>query len=200
MPNPEETHIIRAAKNGSPEALNRLFDRCGSKLHALIRLRMGRGLRRQLESQDLLQQTMLKAFERIEQFGGGGETSLMGWLGAIARNEIRDQVRYIHRGGRDVARAVPLEAADDAIAEQVRTEVSRLHFLAQAQALEEAIEALAEHHREILLLRRFEELTFPQISEHIGKSPDACRMLYSRAMAALTFQLQANHGRGSIAS
>lgn len=190
----DETHLIYEAKAGSGEALNRLFDRYGARLLSLIRLRMGRSLRQQLESQDLLQQTMLKVFERIDQFDGGGETSLMGWMGAIARNEIRDQVKFFHRGGRDVARAVPLEAAGDAMAEQLRTEVSRLHFQAQAQALENAIESLDARHREILLLRRFEELTFPQIGQHLGKSPDACRMLYSRAMAALTFQLQKQQG------
>ncbi|MCH9648223.1 MAG: RNA polymerase sigma factor [Deltaproteobacteria bacterium] len=190
----DDRRLIREAKEGSGEALNKLFDRYGARLLSLIRLRMGRSLRQQLESQDLLQQTMLKAFQRIDQFAGGGETSLMGWLGAIARNEVHDQVKYFRRGGRDVARAVPLEAVGEAMAQQLRTEVSRLHLLAQAQALENAIESLQERHREILLLRRFEELTFPQIGKQLGKSPDACRMLYSRAMAALTFELQDKRG------
>lgn len=186
----QDFDLVEQAKNGSQEALNRLFDLYGHRLLALIRLRMGPFLRSRLESQDLLQQTMLKAFERFDQFGGSGETTLMGWFGSIARNEIRDQAKYLQRGGRDVKRAVPLEAAADAIAVPVRTEVSRLQFLAQAERLESAIETLDEIHREVLLLRRFEELTFPQIGEYLDKSPDACRMLYSRAMAALTFKLQ----------
>ncbi|MEO1084457.1 MAG: sigma factor-like helix-turn-helix DNA-binding protein [Acidobacteriota bacterium] len=72
----------------------------------------------------------------------------------------------------------------------MRTEVSRLHFLAEARRLEAAIEALDERHREVLILRRFEELSFPQIGQRLEKSPDACRMLYSRAMSALTIKLQ----------
>lgn len=190
MPHSDDMQLIQRAKAGSSEAMNALFGRYGTKLLSLIRLRMGPVLRNQLESQDLLQQTMLKAFERMDQFGGAGEMSLMGWMGAIARNEIRDHVKYFHRGGRDVARDVPYEAVGDAVADQLRTEVSRLHLMARTQVLERAIESLEEHHREVLLLRRFEELTFPQIGERLGKSPDACRMLYTRAMAALTFKLQ----------
>lgn len=186
----QDFDLVREAKNGSQEALNRLFALYGHRLLALIRIRMGPSLRRQLESQDLLQQTLLKAFERFDQFDGAGETTLMGWFGAIARNEIRDQAKYLHRGGRDVKRAVPLEAALDAMVEPVRTEISRIHLLAEAQRLEQAIEGLEDKHREVLLLRRFEELTFPQIGKYLDKSPDACRMLYSRAMAALTFKLQ----------
>ncbi|MEM1181975.1 MAG: sigma-70 family RNA polymerase sigma factor [Acidobacteriota bacterium] len=185
----DDFELLKSARSGSPEALNRLFARYGHRLLALIRLRMGPSLRRQLESQDVLQQTLLKAFKRFDQFDGDGETTLMGWFGAIARNEIRDQAKYQHRKGRDVDQMMPLDAALELV-DPVRTEVSRLQFVEDARRLESAIEALDEKHREILLLRRFEELSFPQIGRHLDKSPDACRMLYSRAMTALTIRLQ----------
>ncbi|MEM6797325.1 MAG: RNA polymerase sigma factor, partial [Acidobacteriota bacterium] len=184
-----DTQLIQDAKNGSSEALNALFGRYGSKLLMLIRLRMGPSLRNRLESRDVLQQTMLKAYERLEQFGGSGQTSMMAWLGVIARNEIRDQARFFGRGGRDAARDVPLEVASD-VADQLRTEVSRLHWMAQAQRLETAIESLDASHREVVLLRRFEELSFSEIGALLDKSPDASRMLYARAMAALTVKLR----------
>ncbi|MEM9558108.1 MAG: sigma-70 family RNA polymerase sigma factor [Acidobacteriota bacterium] len=185
----DEFELIREAKRGSNVALDRLFRRYGSRLLGLIRLRMGPSLRRRLESQDVLQSTMIKAFERLEQFEGAGETSLMGWLGAIARNEIRDQAKFHGRGARDAGCDVPLEVMVGAAAEPLRSEVSRIHLHDQARRLEAAIEALEEPHREMILLRRFEELSFPQIGRLLGKSPDACRMLYGRAMAALTVRL-----------
>lgn len=186
----DDIQLIREAKEGSETALNTLFGRYGSRLLALIRLRMGPSLRRRLESQDMLQLTMLKAYERLDQFAGDGEKSMMAWLGAIARNEIRDQAKFFGRDGRDAGLDVPLEIAGSAVAEQLRTEVSRLHLVARAQMLERAIESLDDHHREVVLLRRFEELSYPEIGAHLDKSPDACRMLYVRAMAALTFRLQ----------
>ncbi len=119
---------------------------------------------------------------------------MMGWLGAIAGNEIRDQARFFGRGARDANRDVPLEVADDVVAKQLRTEVSRLHLMARAHLLERAIESLGEQHREVVLLRRFEELSYPEIGAHLGKSPGACRMLYTRAMAALTLKLRELEG------
>ena len=52
------------------------------------------------------------------------------------------------------------------------------------------MEQLSPEHREIILLRKFEELGFKDIGERLGKSPDACRMLLARAMTALTLQLR----------
>ena len=40
--------------------------------------------------------------------------------------------------------------------------------------------------RELIVLRKLEELSYREIGERMGKSPDACRMLLARAMTALT--------------
>jgi len=57
------------------------------------------------------------------------------------------------------------------------------------ERLEQAIESLGEAHREVILLRHFEELSFPEIAERLGGSPDACRMLLPRAMASPTVKM-----------
>ena len=76
------------------------------------------------------------------------------------------------------------------VVDRVRTEVSRLQLKADAERLERAIEALDEAHREIILLRSFEELSFREAGERLSKSPDAARMLFARAMAALTLKMR----------
>ena len=63
----------------------------------------------------------------------------------------------------------------------------------RADDLEAAIDSLSDAHRQIILLRKFEELSFKDIGERLGKSEDACRMLFARAMTALTLTL-AGHG------
>jgi DNA-directed RNA polymerase specialized sigma24 family protein len=45
----------------------------------------------------------------------------------------------------------------------------------------------------VILLRKFEELSFAEIGERLGKSPDACRMLLARAMTALTLEMRKLH-------
>jgi RNA polymerase sigma-70 factor (ECF subfamily) len=63
------------------------------------------------------------------------------------------------------------------------------------ERLERALEALPDSQREIIILRKLEELTFPAIAVRLGKSEDACRMQFARAMTALTLTLGHDAGR-----
>ena len=103
-----------------------LFERCAGKLLALIRLRMGAELRSRLESRDILNATLLRGFERLDQFERDDGTALMGWLARIAENEIRDQRDYHRRQRRDVGREAALDDGAGALAARVRSQTSRL--------------------------------------------------------------------------
>ena len=188
MDRSETATLIGRARAGSADALNALYTRCAGKLLPLIRLRMGRSLRTELESRDILQAVLLKSFERLGQFEGSGNTSLMAWLARIAENEIRDRADYQGRQRRDAARRVPIEEAD-ALPVAVRSALTQAILSEEAERLERAIDSLTDDHREIILLRQFEELTFPEIAARIGKSDDASRMMFARAMTALTLTL-----------
>ena len=41
------------------------------------------------------------------------------------------------------------------------------------------------------MLHALEERSFPEVARQLGRSPDACRMLFARAMTALTLKLEA---------
>ncbi|MHC4698118.1 MAG: RNA polymerase sigma factor [Planctomycetota bacterium] len=185
----ESTALLNDAKAGSREALNTLFERCAGRLLALIRLRMGRSLRAHLESQDILQASLLKAFARIDQLERSDAGSLMAWLARIAEHEIRDQADYHHRKRRDAARLVPLGCGPDGLAAQVRSLVSGVILSESMERLEQALESLDDKYREIIMLRKFEELSFQEIGQRTGKSPDACRMQLARALTALTLRM-----------
>ena len=183
--------LLREAKAGSAEALNSLYERCAGRLLAFIRLRLGRDLRGRLESRDILQASLLKSLEHLDDLKGTETRSLMAWLARIAEHEIRDRADFHHRERRDAAREVPLDTADDAAPIQAltRSALSRIILNEDAQRLEEALESLSPPHREVILLRKFEELSFADIGERLGKSEDASRMLLARAMTALTLKL-----------
>ncbi len=186
----ESSRLFTQAGDGSGEAIGTVFERYGDRLHALIRLRLGPNLRRRLESRDILQATLLKAFQGIDRFDGAGSRSLMAWLGTIAQAEICDQADFYGRKKRDFGRDTSLDVGVERVAERVRSEASRLQLEADAERLERAIDALGEAHREVILLRSFEELSFREVGERLGKSPDASRMLFARAMAALTRKMR----------
>jgi RNA polymerase sigma-70 factor (ECF subfamily) len=191
MTRQESTVLLREARQGSPDALGELYARYGGRLLAFIRMRMGRDLRSRLESRDILQTTLLKSFQRLAQFEGGDGPTLMGWLVRIAENEIRDQADFQHRRRRDVAADVPLDAGGIEIPARVRSALSAAVLNEQAERLGAALEALEPDHRDVIVLRKLEELSFKDVAARMGRSEDACRMLLARAMVALTLALKA---------
>jgi len=187
----ESTVLLREAREGSREALGELYARYGTRLIAFIRMRMGRDLRSRVESRDILQATLLKSFQRLAQFEGGDGATLMGWLIRIAEHEIRDQVDYQHRQRRDVAAGVPIDAGGIDLAADVRSALSSAVMNEEAERLGAALEALEPDHRDVIVFRKLEELSFKEVAARMGRSEDACRMLLARAMVALTLQLRA---------
>jgi RNA polymerase sigma-70 factor, ECF subfamily len=196
MDRPDSVALLRQAKAGAPDALEALYAQVAGKLLSLIRLRMGRSLRARLESRDILQATFLKSFEHLSQLEHADSASFMAWLVRIAENEIRDQADRLVRQRRDARVEVPLDAGADEVAARVRSTLSRVILTEESERLEQALEELSEAHREIILLRAFEELSFGEIAARLDKSEDACRMQFARAMTALTMRLTA-HGTGS---
>lgn len=166
------------------------MQQCGPRLLSLIRLRMGPGLRSRMESGDLLNATLLRALRSFESLEATHTTSLMAWLAKIAESEMRDQVDRVHAQRRAAGREVPLEDAPGELAANVRSQTSLLLLSESTRRLEAALARLSDEHREIVLLRKFEELGFKEIGERLGKSPDACRMSLARAMTALTLLMR----------
>jgi RNA polymerase sigma-70 factor (ECF subfamily) len=188
MDGPASGDLVKRAQAGSADALDRMYEQCAGRLLAFIRLRMGRELRTRLESRDILQATLLKSLEHLADFEGAHSRSLMAWLAKIAEHEIRDRVDYQKRERRDAAREVRLET-DPSLPAVARSALTQAIMTDEAERLEAALETLSPAHREIILLRKFQELSFAEIGRRLGKSEDACRMLLARAMTALTLTL-----------
>jgi RNA polymerase sigma-70 factor (ECF subfamily) len=194
----ESSILLRQARGGSNEALGTLFELCGDKLLALIRVRLGPTVRREVESQDILQQTLLKAFRKIEQFEGSSRDNLMGWLATIAWNEIRDQADFYQRLRRDVRLRQTWVSGFDPAARQLHTEASRIALNEESRLLVAAMDRLTVSHREVIVLRRFEELSFREIGQRLDRTPEAARKLFARSMSALTVEMQTAAGRSIV--
>ena len=194
MAESETRQLFEQARRGGSEDLDAFYERCARKLLPLIRLRLGRTLRREMESRDILQTVLCKSFQRIDQVNDPG--AVIGWMARIADNEIRDQADFHQRKKREAAMRAPLEDAADVPA-PVRQALSQAILSEQAKALEIALDAMPEHARELIILRKLEELTFPEIAKRLGKSEDACRVAFARAMAALTVKM--GSGKSNIA-
>lgn len=194
MSQPETAHLIGHAKRGEQRALNALFERCSPRLLPYVRYRTEGRLRAQLESRDILQNTLQKAFRSFPAFRGTTAAEFLDWLRTIATNTVNDQVAFEQAQCRDVGRRTTIEAASG---EHVRmasalTQVILSDKATKARlALDNLLTAFPETDRNIFLARRLEELSWMDIGEAFGASPEACRMRYNRMLKNISPKLVA---------
>ena len=80
-------------------------------------------LGQRVDASDLVQQTLLDAVARCDQFRGDSESEFLAWLRRILSNNLVDACRYHGREKRDIARNRSLE-------EEISTSFRRIDALA----------------------------------------------------------------------
>lgn len=164
--------LIKAMAAGSTRALDALYARFGGAVLGFLTARVeDRAL-----AEELLQDVMLAAWEHAASFRG--ESSVLTWLLVIARNRALNTYR------KPTLNAMPL--ADDL--EFVSTEISpqeQLEQAAEQSAVQRALDLLPAHHREILVLTFFNQLSGPEIAKVLGLNLGTVKSRLNRAKAAL---------------
>jgi RNA polymerase sigma-70 factor (ECF subfamily) len=190
----ETISLLRLAKNGDPDAVNDLYARYGHRLETVVRLRLGRRLRAKMETCDIVQDALLAALPHIETTEFESNGSFFHWLTSLVENRIRDMADHFGAQKRDAGRERPLEATA-AQGDSTFGPISELATFGtpsqvlsrkeEIEKLEQAVDALPDDQREALLLVRFEGLSLAEAGAAMSRSPDAVRMLVSRAIVKL---------------
>jgi RNA polymerase sigma-70 factor (ECF subfamily) len=87
-----------------------VLERFRSYLLLLAQLHWDSRLQGQFDPSDLVQQSLLEAHEKRDQFRGTGEAELAGWLRRILAHNLADALRRLARAKRDVHLERSLEA------------------------------------------------------------------------------------------
>ncbi|MHC4971665.1 MAG: sigma-70 family RNA polymerase sigma factor [Planctomycetota bacterium] len=188
------TEMIRAARTGDSEALDRLLALYRNYLAFLARQGLDTALRLKAAPSDIVQETMLQAFRDFPRFRGRTEAELTAWLRQILAHSITAVVRrFKGTAARDVGRERPIEdvLCDSAVAlgnlAQARetTASQAAEQRERSVILADALAALGDDQRRVVMLRDIEQLEWEQVARRMGRTPGAVRMLWMRALKAL---------------
>jgi RNA polymerase sigma-70 factor (ECF subfamily) len=181
---------IRLAREGQKKSLSDLLDSHRNYLRLLAASCLHREMRGKADPSDVVQETLLKVHENFHQFRGTTELEWMAWLRRILVRNLTDFQKGFQRHRRNVARERSLESDVDRSSAMLRNMIPAVGPSPSQEAqrresaalVADAIAELEPEDSEVIILRSLHELDWNAIGEKTGRSPDAARMLWARAM------------------
>lgn len=181
--------LLRRAQGGQDDAMGELLERYLPLFKRWARRRMPFRLRGAMDTDDLVQETLLHAVKCLKDFEPQGDGALQAYFYTAVCNRARDLIRRARRHGVDVSlnsgepdpRPGPLELTIE------HEEYDRYH---------RALSRLAQADREAIVARIELGQSWAQVASVLGKpSPDAARMMVKRAVTRLAEEMARGDGR-----
>lgn len=170
--------LIERARNGDRAALEQVLEQIAPLVHR-FGLRM---CRHPADAEDVLQDTLVAVMDHLGEYQG--RASLASWVFMLARTACARRRRGLKNRP---------HLPEDAAGEATSVEDSPEQAAGQKQlraALEQALAALSDEQREVLLLRDMEGLSAVEVSQSLGLSVEAVKSRLHRARAKLREALQ----------
>ena len=178
LPELQDDEVVRRVLAGETALFEILMRRYNQRLYRVSRAI----LREDGEAEDVMQDAYVRAYEHLDQFAGRAAFST--WLTRIAIHEALARKR--RRGRVEELDAMPSNgdslpmlksSAPSPEADTAQAETRRL--------LQDAIEALPESYRTIVVLREVEEMTVAETADTLGVSEAVVKTRLHRAHAML---------------
>ena len=176
--------LIERVRRGDREALERLLARHVGPLRRWVSGRLPRWARDLADTDDLVQDTLLRTFRKIEDFDARGVGALQAYLRQAVLNRVRDELRRKARS--------PLHVDNEGL--DLEGEGSPLEEAIGREALERyeaALLRLKPEEREAIVGRVEMEYSYAELAEALGKpSPEAARKAAQRALLRLAEEMK----------
>jgi RNA polymerase sigma-70 factor (ECF subfamily) len=176
------------------------FDRFRTYLRLLAEAHLDQRFHGKLEASDVVQQTLMEAYEKREQFAGQSEAQLAGWLRQTLIHNVGDAIRRLGRVRRDISRERSLEAAIEnsfSRAEQwlASAQTSPSQQAVRSEELLQLADSLAElpdAQREAVVLHHLQGWSLMELAAHMGRSESAVAGLLHRGLKRLRELVEAH--------
>jgi RNA polymerase sigma-70 factor (ECF subfamily) len=192
----ETQSLLEQARTGDAQAAERLLERHRAGLRRMVELRLSSGLQRRVDASDIVQEVLLAAHHRFDEYLRSAELPFHVWLRQIARDRMIDAYRrHAVAGRRSIRREQSLAAP--AYADQSAVDLAMLlvdrETTPAANAVNrelqrrfaDALTRLEETDREVVCMRHVEHLGNKEVASILGLSEPAAGMRYLRAMRRL---------------
>jgi RNA polymerase sigma-70 factor, ECF subfamily len=175
------------------------FERLRDYLRLLAQIQLGSSATNRIDPSDIVQQTLMEAFEKRDQFRGATSEEHVAWLRRILAHNVADVLRAQGRQKRDASRARSLEQQmeessarlGDWLVREQSTPSEHLQRHEQAVLLADALARLPARQREALVLHYCQGCSLAEIGVSLVRSKAAVAGLLKRGLKHLREQLDA---------
>jgi RNA polymerase sigma-70 factor, ECF subfamily len=169
---PNEEHLILRAIQGDEGAFGALYSQYLDAIYRYVFFRVGDSV----EAEDLTEEVFVRAWEALPDYRVR-EFPFKSWLYRIAHNLTVDYHRK--------QKPLPLEDIDQLSGLLSRSAEDVAERQQLVKTLSKAVRKLSEEEQQVIVLRFIDGLSHQEISQIIGKSPEASRVIQHRALARL---------------
>lgn len=180
VPSPDKElieNVEKAFARGDDNALRAAYEQHAGLVYTLCRRALDES-----RAKDVTQEVFISAWKSHRRYDPGKGT-LAGWLIAIAKNRIIDNVRaerkHSERRSREDFGAVAVEA-----------DVERI---GDALMIAEALRCLSDRARKVISMHYFEDLTLRQIAERTSSPLGTVKSDLRRGLSQMRRQLESTH-------
>lgn len=164
------------ALGGDLQARARLLERLRPRIVLWVSARLSNRLRKLVDPEDVAQEVLIAVHQALDSYQDRSPRGFHAWLFRIAENRIRDLSDYASARKRQPGEPI------------VPTQTTPSTAAMRSEAFERvraALLRLPDDYRRVIQLRRLEEREVPAIAGEMGRSENAVRILYCRALKAL---------------
>ena len=174
--NKDEAALLERLRNRDPDAMGVLYDRYSRITYSLIY----RVVRNQSVAEDLVQETFIRVWNRIQGFDHQ-KGALGPWILTVARNRSIDYVRSVD--GRMSANSLEVEKMENpAVFSNLESEIMNMD---RVRSLKAAFERLDPNQRLVLELAYFEGLSQTEMASKLQKPLGTVKTWVRQALKAL---------------
>ena len=194
MPLSDSSETVRRLQEislGDQAAFDQLMDQHRDYLRRVIEARMEPSLRQRVDPSDIIQETLVVASQRLQDYMRRQPASFRLWLRGTALERLIDARRAHLTQKRSVERDVHFgDASSIAIARAFLSgpveKVLRRELIQQVQT---ALQQLTDQDRELLVMRHAEGLSNAEVAELLDVESKTASKRYGRALQKLAEQL-----------